>query len=80
MLTKAYTTGFVFNYNDLTSLIPLRNVVVLIIVVLLFVVGNYLISSLQSGEGWFKDVYIVVAYALSPILLSIIPTICYHMF
>ncbi|HHT55328.1 MAG TPA: hypothetical protein GX012_02070 [Acholeplasma sp.] len=75
MLTKAYTTGFVFNYNDLTSLIPLRNVVVLIIVVLLFVVGNYLISSLQSGEGWFKDVYIVVAYALSPILLSIIPTI-----
>lgn len=75
MLTKAYTTGFVFNYNDLTSLTPLRNVFVIMIIILLFVVGNYLISSLQSGEGWFRDVYIAVAFALSPVLLSIVPTI-----
>lgn len=75
MLTQSYTTSFIFNYNDLSSLNALKNVVIVMIFIFLIIIGNYLISSLQSGEGWFKDVYITVAYTLSPVLLTFIPLI-----
>lgn len=32
---------------------------------ILFVIGNYLISSINDGEGSFKNVYIAIAYAFS---------------
>jgi hypothetical protein len=41
----------------------------------LFVFSNYLISTLNNGEGWFKDVYISTAYALMPYVLFTIPIV-----
>ena len=35
----------------------------------LFIVGNYMVSSINSGEGSLKNVYIMTAYALSPYIL-----------
>ena len=43
------------------------------LVILLFVVGNYLISSLQSGEGFFRDIFIGTIYSFAPIILFKIP-------
>lgn len=40
-----------------------------VIPVVLFVIGNYLISSIHDGEGTFKNVYIAVAYAFSAYIL-----------
>lgn len=40
-----------------------------VIPTILFVVGNYLISSINDGEGSFVNVYTVMAYALSPYIL-----------
>ncbi len=72
-LISAYSTAFIFNKNDLTNYSVLTNVLIQIGLILLFVVANHLISSLQSGEGFFKDIYITIAYALSPIILMSIP-------
>jgi tetratricopeptide (TPR) repeat protein len=40
-----------------------------VIPTVLFVVGNYLISSINDGEGSLVSVYTVMAYALSPYIL-----------
>jgi tetratricopeptide (TPR) repeat protein len=74
-LASAYLTGFIFNYNDLTNYSVLINVLIQVGLILLFVVANHLISSLQSGEGWFKDIYIGIAYALAPVILMIVPLV-----
>jgi len=41
----------------------------------LFVFSNYLISTLFDGEGWLKDVFISSTYALSPLVIGILPLI-----
>lgn len=41
----------------------------------LFVLANYLISTLSDGEGWLKDVYIATIYAFAPLLIHLIPYI-----
>lgn len=38
---------------------------------LLFVVCNYLVTSLQDGEGSLTDIFKVVAYSLGPILIGL---------
>lgn len=35
----------------------------------LFIVGNYMVSSINSGEGSLKNVYVMTGYALSPYIL-----------
>ena len=43
------------------------------LVVLLIIIGNYLVSSLQKGEGFFRDIFIGVMVAFAPILLFKLP-------
>ena len=43
------------------------------LVVLLIIIGNYLVSSLQKGEGFFRDTFIGVMVAFAPILLFKLP-------
>ena len=43
------------------------------LVILLFVVGNYLVSTLQSGEGFFRDIFIGTMVSFAPIILFKIP-------
>ncbi|MGD9909789.1 MAG: YIP1 family protein [Candidatus Izemoplasmatales bacterium] len=38
-------------------------------VILLFVFSNYLVSTLFDGEGWLRDIFRTVTYALAPILI-----------
>ncbi|VEU81216.1 YIP1 family protein [Haploplasma axanthum] len=73
-LISLYTTGFIFNTAN-GGFGALREVAITVGVIALFIVANHLISSLQSGEGWFRDIYIGIAYALAPVLISIVPLI-----
>lgn len=41
---------------------------------LLWVVGNWCLTTLFDGEGNFKDIFVATAYALVPIPLALIPT------
>ena len=43
------------------------------LIILLFVIGNYLVSTLQSGEGFFRDIFIGTMISFAPIILFKIP-------
>lgn len=70
-----FTTGFIFNDNNLDNYNVLTSFLGTAGFLMLFVFANYLISTLSSGEGWFKDIYIATAYALMPYIVMTIPII-----
>ena len=43
------------------------------VIILLIIVGNFLVSSLQKGEGFFRDTFIGVIVAFAPILIFKLP-------
>lgn len=43
------------------------------VLILLIVLGNYLISSLQNGEGFMRDIFISIVFSFAPILLFKLP-------
>ena len=43
------------------------------LIIVLFVISNYLISSLQNGEGFFRDIFIATIYCFAPLILFKIP-------
>lgn len=67
-------TGFIFNTYASQIRIGLE-IVKFFGVIGLFVFSNYLVSTLYDGEGWLKDVFIATVYALSPVIVMIIPFI-----
>lgn len=68
-----YGASFVvndINPRDVNSLTELLGVVLLYV---LFCVGNWSVTCLMNGEGRFKDICIAVGYALLPLVLTFIP-------
>ena len=43
------------------------------VLILLIIIGNFLVSSLQKGEGFFRDTFIGVMVAFAPILIFKLP-------
>ena len=43
------------------------------VIILLIIIGNFLVSSLQKGEGFFRDTFIGVIVAFAPILIFKLP-------
>lgn len=60
------TMAFSFSWRN-----PLVVTGVAVVPAVLFVIGNYFISSINDGEGTFKNVYIAMAYALSLFILTL---------
>jgi len=70
-LINIYATGFLFRAVELSNVaIQLFTVLA---VFALYVVVNYLISTLNDGEGRFKDVFISTSYILAPFILFTLP-------
>ena len=70
---KAQATGFLFNYQMYQSvdlLEALKNVGIL---VGLFCVANWCVTTLMEGEGRFVDIIMVVGYSAVPFILIQIP-------
>jgi len=65
--------GYVLNPTGTTTTIFSQAISVLV-PLLLFVVGNWCLTTLFEGEGSFKDIFIACSYALVPLNLVIIPT------
>jgi hypothetical protein len=40
---------------------------------ILFCVSNWSVTSLTNGEGKLKDIFMVVCYAMTPLVLTVIP-------
>lgn len=66
-------TAFLFQQQSLTEFSLLRHVFGVSIAIIFIVFSNYLIATLNDGEGWFKDVYIGMAYALAPFVVLALP-------
>lgn len=61
--------GFVFNYSNVHNTSFFSVLVTITMPIGLFVIGNALVSAICAGEGSFKNVYVMTAYALSPYIL-----------
>lgn len=70
-LINVYATGFLFRETNLNNIIIQLSMVIGIF--FLYVVVNYLVSTLNDGEGRFKDVLISTSYVLVPFILFTLP-------
>ncbi|WP_062320670.1 YIP1 family protein [Halolactibacillus sp. JCM 19043] len=66
-------TGFIFNTNRIEDINLLLDLALLILPFGLFIVANYMVSTITDGEGRFKQVFTGTVYALSPVLVLLLP-------
>ena len=61
--------GFIFSFSDgnATGIALMGSAFFLLCG--LFVIGNYLVASINEGEGSLKNIYMMLPYALSPYLV-----------
>jgi tetratricopeptide (TPR) repeat protein len=70
-LVNIYATGFLFRTSNLNNV--LVQMVTVIAIFFLYVLVNYLISTLNDGEGRFKDIFISTSYVLIPYIVLTLP-------
>ncbi len=69
---KRYT-GFAFNELSPSYMNSLLDLAVIALLLLLFCVANWSVTTLTDGEGSLKDIAMAVGYAMTPIVLIFIP-------
>jgi len=67
LFSKVYT-GFIFNYTNINQLSLVQEGSKIIGILFLFVISNYLVSSINDGEGKLKDVYKATIYSFVPLI------------
>ena len=67
---KFQYTGFVMNMNNIDEMDALSLFVSVISVVALFTVSNWTVTTLFNGKGKMKDIFIVVCYSLSVLIVG----------
>ena len=74
VIYMAYQTskGFIYQETDVEDMDMTAIVVGFFAIIFLFVVGNYLVTSITDGDGTFKQVYMIPAYALIPAGISML--------
>lgn len=73
LLSSNYITSFIYQKVDINNISLLAEMGKYFGVLILFIVANYLISTLFDGEGTFKNIYITTAFSLAPLVIGIIP-------
>ena len=69
---KGIGSGYVMNpTGEITNIFS--QIALVILPVMLFVVGNWCLTTLFEGEGSMKDIFIAVSYSLLPLILLNIP-------
>lgn len=61
--------GFVFGFAAVEETPMLFMAIVFVVVCILFVIGNYMVASINEGEGSLRNLYIMLPYALSPYIV-----------
>jgi len=67
---KANATSFLFNINKFVVVDAFFEVQKIVVIFILFCIGNWSITTLMSGEGKFKDIAMVFGYSCLPVVLS----------
>lgn len=68
-------SSFIVNDIDPRMVDSLNDLTGVLLLFLLFCVGNWSITCLMNGEGRLKDIAIVIGYAMLPMILTYIPAI-----
>lgn len=66
-------TGFIFNPVDLSKLNILVEIVSVLVPFFLWCAVNWALTTLMSGKGTFREIYIASAFALTPLVLALVP-------
>jgi hypothetical protein len=65
--------SLVVNPQNPLELNSLVGALMLVGALLLFCVSNWSVTSLTDGEGRFKDIFMAVCYAMTPLVMTIVP-------
>lgn len=68
-------TGKMFNTTDILEFNILKEIAVIGIVFILFIISNWCLTTLMDGSGSLKDIFVTVSYSLVPMVLFAIPLI-----
>lgn len=73
LIISLYYTGFLFQSNLLERYHLLLVLSIFVSALALFIMMNYLISTINDGEGSFENVYTGTIYALAPYIVFSLP-------
>lgn len=70
----AYQTkkGFIYQFKAVEDMDINAMVIGFFFLLLLFIISNYLVTSIKEGDGSFKQVYMIPAYGMVPLMISLI--------
>ncbi len=61
--------GYLFGVLKLSTTNPVSVLIMFWVPLLLWLAGNYMIGTINEGEGSFKQIYVATAYAFAPYIL-----------
>lgn len=67
---KAQSTGFLFNTTAFGQVSVFKEIRTVFLVVILWCAANWALTTLMDGEGTFRQIYIMTAYAAAPLILT----------
>lgn len=67
--------GFLINNNNPQNLNSLQEIFGVLLIVLLFTIGNWSVTTLMEGKGTYKEILMVTGYSLFPIVIIGFPGI-----
>ena len=62
-------TGFIMNKNPLFEMNSIAIIVIALAPLFLFMISNWSVSTLYNGKAKIKDLYVLVAYSLFPMII-----------
>ncbi|MBU3810314.1 MAG: DUF1282 family protein [Candidatus Niameybacter stercoravium] len=68
-------TGFIMNENPLFEMNSIAIIVIAVAPLFLFMISNWSVSTLYNGKAKIKDLYVLVAYSLFPMIIINVITI-----
>lgn len=74
-ILRRQATGFIFNQNKIEDVNLIAEILNVLLPFFLWCVANFAITTLMDGKGSFREIFMVTAYALVPIILINIPLV-----
>ncbi len=68
-----FFVGYLFSNNDVQQFSPIPILLKTVIIVVLWCVANWAMSTLLEGSGTFKDIWIATCYSLTPLVIFQVP-------
>ena len=67
--------GFIYQYTDVEDMDMGAVIIGFFAILILFIICNYLVTSITDGDGTLKQVFMIPAYGLMPVMFAMVITI-----